>query len=544
MPIDKHPTGAVNSLYSQISAFNAPLAYDDEINDIYEWLFLDSGSSVEHSKTHTCPRATATYIFPQRISGQTTKKWRDQCINMWLDNCNKAFDNANRKFKGDRKRIQDVQLRYTKESLQAEFKKIFHLLKQNKAVDVNIDRFLGILMDTFVGAVEAHQRKYNVKLDPGFPVSPKDINGVLTCISENGLLKCYEEIVDLPQSRTQQSGQSTFMGPLLTMGEFFLDRPLSLSEISRIAQDALKPFIHPKAFINWYTAVLMHSGLSGKDARYILTTLMPNVKLETLIEACPTLSVEFDSPEYDDDIHPWLTQAHKQAHIAEVSDFLQKHAFKERDVTQVLNCKRKSDENVSAYANRFQNTWKDEAKLDINDTEDTFLVSMFLNGLDPRSAYTLKLSAPDLFSLSPVKLMRKIRELETVGLFNVQSSRFQAVQMDLPLTNDTVVVHQDSEDQRNVRFNMNNSIPNRGCFYFNRNKQRFFGGSRGACHYCRRQGHLIKYCLLRMQDEQRVVYAEGDTRPSLPWNAMPQRPARVTQDTQQKDTPDNLMWDK
>ena len=98
MPIDKHPTGAVNSLYSQISAFNAPLAYDDEINDIYEWLFLDSGSSVEHSKTHTCPRATATYIFPQGISGQTAKKWRDQCINMWLDNCNKAFDTANRGF--------------------------------------------------------------------------------------------------------------------------------------------------------------------------------------------------------------------------------------------------------------------------------------------------------------------------------------------------------------------------------------------------------------------------------------------------------------
>ena len=64
----------------------------------------------------------------------------------------------------------------------------------------------------------------------------------------------------------------------------------------------------------------MHSGLSGKDARYILTTLMPNVKLETLIEACPTLSVEFDSPEYEDSVHPWLTQAHKQAHIAEVYD--------------------------------------------------------------------------------------------------------------------------------------------------------------------------------------------------------------------------------
>ena len=64
---------------------------------------------------------------------------------------------------------------------------------------------------------------------------------------------------------------------------------------------------------------------------------------------------------------------------------------------------------------------------------------MFLNGLDPRSAYTLKLSAPDLFSLSPVKLMRKIRELEAVGLFNVQSSRFQAVQMDLPLSIDIYI---------------------------------------------------------------------------------------------------------
>ena len=260
----------------------------------------------------------------------------------------------------------------------------------------------------------------------------------------------------------QHSERGTFMAPLLTLGDKILDRPLSLSEISRIAQDAPKPFIHPKAFINWYTAVLMHSGLSGKDSRYILTTLMPNVKLDTLIEACPTLSVEFDSPEDEDSVHPWLTHAHKQAHIAEVSEFLQKHAFQERDVTQVLNCKRKSDETVSAYANRFQKTWKDDAKLDINDTEDTFFVSMFLNGLDPRSAYTLKLSAPDVFSLSPVRLMRKIRELEAVGLFNVQSSRFQAVQMDLPLTNNTEVVHQNVEDQRNVRFNMNNSTPNRG----------------------------------------------------------------------------------
>ena len=59
-----------------------------------------------------------------------------------------------------------------------------------------------------------------------------------------------------------------------------------------------------------------------------------------MIEACPTLSIEYDGPEYDDNVHPWLTHAHKQAHIAEVSEFLQKHAFQERDVTQVLNCKR------------------------------------------------------------------------------------------------------------------------------------------------------------------------------------------------------------
>lgn len=86
--------------------------------------------------------------------------------------------------------------------------------------------------------------------------------------------------------------------------------------------------------------------ISGTDVWYILTMLMLNVEIETLITKCGTL--HYDS-----------------ATLARV-------------MTQVLNCKRKPDEQVSEYVSWFQKCWKEKPKLDLPDKDDPFFVSMFV----------------------------------------------------------------------------------------------------------------------------------------------------------------------
>jgi len=77
----------------------------------------------------------------------------------------------------------------------------------------------------------------------------------------------------------------------------------------------------------------------------------------------------------------------------------------------------------------FRNVGKKMPKY-LCDTENPFFVAMFLNGLHDQSAYTRKISASGLYKMKPVELMKKIRELESLGLFSKMTT--QAVQITGP----------------------------------------------------------------------------------------------------------------
>ena len=210
--------------------------------------------------------------------------------------------------------------------------------------------------------------------------------------------------------------------PLVIFNDKTMDKPLTLSDISRITQDAPDPLTKTESFINWYKSLLFHGALSGKDIRYILTTLMPSIKIETLIEECPSLSPDLDGPRAGktelEKKYPWLSTQHKFTHLKELYTFLKQRTAQEKDVSQILNCKRKPNETMSEYINRLKKCWTEDAKLDISDEENAFCVFMFLNGLDEKTVYTLKVTAPELYSMAPSALMKKIREVEAIGLFN------------------------------------------------------------------------------------------------------------------------------
>ena len=69
------------------------------------------------------------------------------------------------------------------------------------------------------------------------------------------------------------------------------------------------------------------------------------------------------------------------------------------------------------YASRFQKCWKEQAKLEIKEDKDPFFTAMVLNGLDSNYSYTVKIAKLDIYSLTPKELLKKIRELDAIGLF-------------------------------------------------------------------------------------------------------------------------------
>ena len=58
-----------------------------------------------------------------------------------------------------------------------------------------------------------------------------------------------------------------------------------------------------------------------------------------------------------------------------------------------------------------------------------FFASTFLNGLDPNTSYTLRVTAPDIYTYDPNRLLKKVRELDAIGLFAASKNKTQAVQL-------------------------------------------------------------------------------------------------------------------
>ncbi|CAK6958177.1 protein NYNRIN-like [Scomber scombrus] len=421
------------SIYPNLHNFVHPPAYESD--DDYDLMVACSG--ISHTKTKSSKdiaKVIPTIIFPDvdNISTQT-KIWRKQCIDEWLQNCQKAFESMKRKYKSDQ--LCDEQMKYATECMAKEFRRMLTVIKTGHDIEVN--EISKGLIDSFKSTVKRYQRETDVRLNLNVPLDTKQIQAIISRISETDAKQVCDMInyfvTQSDQSDHPQGHDIKVMTPLMTFDDRVLDKPLSLAEISRITQDAPSPLNNPHGFINWWRTALMHSSLSGKDVRYILTTLMPNVTVDTLMKECYTLDFDNDGP-IEGEIqlenkYPWLKRKHREDHLIELTAFLKKNAGHDRDVSQVLNCKRKPNEPMYEYASRFQKCWKEQAKLEMKTEEDPFFISMFLNGLDPTAAYTLKLSAPDIYSLNPGALLKKIRELDAVGLFTTVKPKIQGSQV-------------------------------------------------------------------------------------------------------------------
>ena len=423
-------------LYPVLDICQSPPEYESE-EDSEDWIFLCTGGK---PKSYAPPKVIPTIIFAEnRSDDKRTQTWKEQCAPSWIKNCKAAFDIIDRKHNGDANKIHAENIKYIKECMACEFKRMVTLIRRGHEIEIN--DVTKVMVNNFKIALKRYEKTANVILDFNTQTDSKHIKGIIGNISETEAEEMLQIVkLCLKMEREQrekegpsQSKQDFLTTPLIVLEDKVMDKPLALSEVSRIVRDAPSPLTNPTAFLNWWTTALLHSSLSGKDVRYILATLIPQIKIDTLIEECNTLSYDNDGPiegEYTlENRYPWMDRKYKEKHIQQLAEYLKKNAAQDRDVTQVLNCKRKPNEPMSEYAARFQKCWKEQAKLEITENEDPFFVSMFLNGLDQNSAYTLKIAAPDIYSFSPNALLKKTRELDAVGLFTtIPKNKLQATQ--------------------------------------------------------------------------------------------------------------------
>ncbi|CAK6954952.1 uncharacterized protein LOC124484256 [Scomber scombrus] len=522
------------SIYPNLHNFVHPPAYESD--DDYDLMVACSG--ISHTKTKSSKdiaKVIPTIIFPDvdNISTQT-KIWRKQCIDEWLQNCQKAFESMKRKYKSDQ--LCDEQMKYATECMAKEFRRMLTVIKTGHDIEVN--EISKSLIDSFKSTVKRYQRETDVRLNLNVPLDTKQIQAIISRISETDAKQVCDMInyfvTQSDQSDHPQGHDIKVMTPLMTFDDRVLDKPLSLAEISRITQDAPSPLNNPHGFINWWRTALMHSSLSGKDVRYILTTLMPNVTVDTLMKECYTLDFDNDGP-IEGEIqlenkYPWLKRKHREDHLIELTAFLKKNAGHDKDVSQVLNCKRKLNEPMYEYASRFQKCWKEQAKLEMKAEEDPFFISMFLNGLDPTAAYTLKLSAPDIYSLNPGALLKKIRELDAVGLFTTVKPKIQGSQVLFESDeNNTMLFQQIPPRDRDGNTiyggpgQMGPPTPKIGFGYLPQRGRGFNRGRRNwrplrntdACHHCLKIGHWARDCIKKRQDEYQMM-GGPQTQPYTP----------------------------
>ncbi|CAJ1081171.1 Hypothetical predicted protein [Xyrichtys novacula] len=240
------------------------------------------------------------------------------------------------------------------------------------------------LVDCFKSVLRRYETDSKTLLDLTKPISSRQFNAFISRIYDaetQAFCKFLEyQLSDMKDSelRTLSAVKDdvNLMTPLITVDNRVMDKPLTLTDISRITSYAPSPLNNPTAFMNLWTTALMHTSLSGRDVRYILATLMPHIKIDTLIAECDTLRHRYDRPvEGEETIegkYPWLSRDRKTEHIAELTKFLEKNAAQDRDITQVLNCKRKQNEPIAEYASGFLQCWKEQAKLQIKEEEDPF----------------------------------------------------------------------------------------------------------------------------------------------------------------------------
>lgn len=427
-----------NKLYPSLdgvdSSISPPPAYSDhEEDDIDMWLAcFNSKKDLWGKQISERLKVKPAVIFAHCTSDDVKMKgFRRDCVKAWFEEGTRAVKGITRRREGDQDRLKKELLSYVDELLRAEFRRIFKIQRNKEDVETNLASICNYIVGVFGRCVHIVQRQIGQNIDLTKPIEQNIKEKIFNSIPEDAVKEVLGLLIQdsdadsdneaLKVIDTPKVTQATKLNaPLLIFDDKVLDKALSLGEISKITKDAPDPLSKPVAFMNWYTILLMHGSLSGKDIRYVLTTLMPHITSESLIKDCPSLSEDNDMLE--DEIipekkYPWLSKAHKDTHIQEMKTFLDKNASQEKDVSQILNCKRKPTENMSTFAERFLKAWKDDAKLEIKQEENAFFVSMFLQALDAQTAYTVKLACPGVFSYTPAELLKKIRELEAINLF-------------------------------------------------------------------------------------------------------------------------------
>lgn len=522
---------------------------DDADSDFLHCVFACDDSKQKPAVLTVIP----TVIFPTvKHVDKEVENWRKQCCQMWMLNCTRVFEGLERKYGKNKDVVIEEQLKFVEECLRSAFKKILAIFRKGQDVETQGPPFLQAVVKSFEAVVDRYIQQKGVPFELLGPITSKIMNEILSIISRAEALSVHKRIKqqmeeDKEEERLEHEKQKRGLtsqtdkidtdkkhlnAPLMVFDEKVLEKPLTLAEISRILQDAPKPLTNPKAFINWWTSVLLHGSMSGKDVRYILTTLMPDVKMETLIKACPTINDGNDGPigtEVGVEAKfPWLSKTHKETHVAEMTEFLKTNASQTKDITQLLNCKRKSDEKVSEYANRFQKCWKEEAKMEIKDTEDPFFVAMFLNGMDPQATYTLKLSAPEVYTLSPTALLKKIRELDAIDLFITNMPTTQMMQTPYEACNNIQAVQTQPQRTRGAGrgyFGPRQYTPQPNRFQYNFSPQRgrsnypvfnrgwrsrgMRGVNRNVCRICFSPSHWERDCIYKPKEENQDTMQRG-----------------------------------
>lgn len=416
---------------SGIHTAQLSLTHDVEEDD-FDFMAAFSDNKTDNTESHRrfwSPCVKPMLIFPK--SDSKSHDIRGQCVKTWYIEGQKAIATIADRRRGDNSRIIREQHSFIRELIVVEFKRIFKLIKHQQEPDTDLAPIIPLIVNYWLKCVSQVQTTLGRDIDVTQPIEQNIKDKIVNAISTEMTQKILDILIDKDKSQKQDQAEedstrtqlnTNLNAPLVTFDNKVMEKTLSLAEINNIIQFSPDPLQKSSAFLNWYSTLLMHGSFSGKDLRYILTTLMPYIKADILIEACPTLSEDNDGPQ-DGEVelerkYLWLSRTHKEDHIKELTEFLKLNAAQDRDISQLLTCKRRPTESVSSFAQRFLNTWKNDAKLEIKDNDDPFFVSMFFNSLDPQTTYTIKLSAPEVFTFSPGALLKKIRELESVGVFN------------------------------------------------------------------------------------------------------------------------------
>ena len=177
--------------------------------------------------------------------------------------------------------------------------------------------------------------------------------------------------------------------PFLRINDNYVLKPLDFTQMNQICKDAPRPEKNVNAFMSYTRRLAKFHNLTGADWCYYLEYMFENTqasgwdKDDDMIDWRTAGRIDQGKYKWADDIEKFLK---------DLDDYCKK-IFKDKiDFTKALSVKQASGEAVSAFLERYEKAWKEEAKLPLTSPADEWsFVSSAMANMLPACSSAMKM---------------------------------------------------------------------------------------------------------------------------------------------------------